>query len=468
MKPLLIILLTLFGSVLPTFAESITYRIVDYNADAAAFTLAASGQRPVGSYAIFDNEFGATRGNRYNQIPRNKAATLWLMGWEGCTIERVTLWMCSNRSSGTAALEVTSGDATLFTMRAADFADPEAWFGRWVAKDHGVYVATTKNMTTLAPVSDDVAITLKGGTPEGSVYLDAVTIDYQPVGPVESPLGWAFEKLEAKGKIADGDVLMLYRSGDAAGDIDGMATSHYLDAIGLASTSNVAEPFVTTFTAHTTDDGHWTLTNQYGQQLGATSAQGLAWDAGVTTWDIALGYSGAEVSSTHTKYGTLRYNAPAESYARFWNYTSASLPLPYLYRRVRQHEPVVSNDLLLPDAERRADLAETDTLVLRAQLMPVTTTDRRLLWASSDETVATVASGIVFLHAPGQAIITASSADGGSTASCRVVVDNTAAAISTLRNDKASASPAYHLDGRRAARRNTSVTISSDGRKRID
>lgn len=44
--------------------------------------------------------------------------------------------------------------------------------------------------------------------------------------------------------LADGDVVMLYRSGDAAGNIDGMETSHYLDAIGLNSTSDVQEPDV--------------------------------------------------------------------------------------------------------------------------------------------------------------------------------------------------------------------------------
>lgn len=452
---LVIALLALFAG-LTASAESVTYRIVEYNADADDFTLAACGLRPVGSYAIFENEFGSTRGNRYNQIPRNKQATLWLEGWEGCTINSVTLSMCSNNSSGTAALSVTSGDATFFTMRAADFASDE-WFGHWVSKDLRTYVDITKEMTQLTPVGPDgeVAITVKGGTPEGSVYLDAVTIDYTPADGVttESPLGWVFEKLEAKSTLADGDVVILYRSGDAAGDIDGMEQSRYLDAIGLASTSNVTEPFVITFTAHKTADGHWTLTSQYGEMLGATSAQALAWDAGTTTWDITLGYSGATIASTNSKYGTLRYNAPTESYPRFWNYTSTSLPLPYLYRRVRQIEPIISTALTFDAAERTVSLATQDTLVLHTTLLPANATDKSLAWASSDEGVATVKSGIVFPHNAGEAIITATTRDGGAHATCRIIVTEGDTGIhATPLSPHNTSFTTYNHDGRRATK----------------
>lgn len=456
MKYTLIIALTTLFACLTAAAESVTYRIVEYNADAGAFTLAACGQRPVGSYAIFENDFGATRGNRYNQIPRNREATLWLEGWEGCTINSVTLSICSNNTSGTAALSVTSGDVTLFTMRAADFASDE-WFGHWVSKDLRTYVDVTKEMTQLVPVGpdDEVAITLKGGTPEGSVYLDAVTIDYTPsdIVSTESPLGWVFEKLEAKSTLADGDVVILYRSGDAAGDIDGMEQSRYLDAIGLASTSNVTEPFVVTFTANKTNDAHWTLTSQFGQQLGAAGAQALAWDAGITTWDITLGYNGATIASTNSKYGTLRYNAPAESYPRFWNYTSTSLPLPYLYRRVRQIEPIISTALTFDAAERTVSLATQDTLVLHTTITPATATDTRVAWTSSDESVATVKSGIVFPHTAGEAIITATTRDGGAHATCRIIVKEDETSIrSTPLSPHNTSFTTYDHDGRRATK----------------
>lgn len=455
------LLLTLMAS-----AESITYRIVEYDNDSADFILAACGQKPADSYAWFENKYGATYGNRYNQIPRNNQATLHLEGWGGCRIERITLSMCSNNKSGTMALLVNAGEESLYTSRAEDFAS-EAWAGRWVSKDVGIYVDLVRELAADVPVPADasVDITIKGGTQEGSVYLNAVTIDYAaaPGTPLESPLGWIFEKIEAKGKVADGDVLMLYRSGDAAGDIDGMEVSHYLDAVAVGSTTNVNNPSLLLFTAHATTDGHWTLTSQQGNMLGAKAAQHLAWDEGVTTWDITPGYNGATIASTNSKYGTLRYNAPAGSYARFWNYTSTSLPLPYLYRRLRQQEPVTSTSLTLAATVRTVYLSEQDTLVLRSSLLPATTTDRRIRWRSSDEAVATVNGGLVVLHGAGETTLTATAADGGSEATCRLTVLEAPSAIASPISPL-SAPTFYTLDGRPAASKPRGILIQH-GRK---
>lgn len=74
-------------------AAEVVYRIVEYNKATQDFILSASGQVPKGSYAWFENEYGATIGNRYNQIPRNKKAMLWLCGWQGCTIKGITFSM---------------------------------------------------------------------------------------------------------------------------------------------------------------------------------------------------------------------------------------------------------------------------------------------------------------------------------------------------------------------------------------
>lgn len=445
-------------------AESITYRITAYNASIGAFTLAPSGVKPAGSYAEFENEYGATTGNRYNQVPRHKDATLWLMGWDGCVIEGVTLSLCSNNKAGSGSLRITMNGEEIYTTATASF-DSEEWFGRWVSKDHATYVDIEKPLPHPFSVTTDaeVGITLKGGTQEGSLYIDAITIHYTPQEGVatESPLGWIYEKLEAKGHVTDGDILMLYRSGDAAGDIDGMSAQHYLDAIGVTSTTSVDDPFITLFTAHATPEGHWTLTNQYGQQLGASAAQHLEWDEGVCTWDIALGYDGANISNTDTRYGTLRYNAPSGSYPRFWNYTSKSLPLPYLYRRSRQQQPVISTQLLLAASERMVELGTQDTLIMRHTLLPAATTDRRITWQSSDEQVARVRSGIVELCGIGQTLITATSADGGSSATCLVTVTEPKDGISAPAAGSRVPAIAYDLQGRPVSPASRSIFIRS-------
>lgn len=63
-------------------AAEVVYRIVEYNKQTAEFEIAACGMVPHNSRVYFENEFGATTGNRYNQIPRNREAVLYLEGWQ--------------------------------------------------------------------------------------------------------------------------------------------------------------------------------------------------------------------------------------------------------------------------------------------------------------------------------------------------------------------------------------------------
>ena len=421
----LAVAMTLLAVSLAADAAEVVYRIVEYNKSTAEFALAASGRVPKGSWAYFQNDYGATTGNRYNQIPRNQKAVLYLEGWQGCKLKSVTLSMCSNSKSGQAGLTVSDGDTQLYRLRPADFAD-DTWFGDWVPKDLNVYVDITKPLDVPALTSSEASITLQGGTSEGSVYLDAVTIEYDEVpGTVlESPLGWSYEKLSKKSTLRAGDEVMIYRNGCAAADYDGMQTSHYLDAVALASTADVASPDVLRFTLDKADDQDlWTLTDQYGRRLGATGKQSLAWDEGNTQWAIELGYEGATVTNGNAGYGTLRYNAPEGSYARFNVYTSGSLPLPFLYRKDRQNEPVQSRSLTFGETDMEVYL-ESGHVALTPTMLPASTTDRRIIWSSSNEDVATVNGGYVTLLGTGQTVVTAKAQDGGAEACVSLTVSH--------------------------------------------
>lgn len=61
-----------------------------------------------------------------------------------------------------------------------------------------------------------------------------------------------------------------------------------------------------------------------------------------------------------------------------------------------------------------------ETLV--ATVSPINATDKTVTWSSSDSTVATVLNGVVSAVAPGTAIITATTTDGGFEESCTVTV----------------------------------------------
>lgn len=402
-------------------AAEVVYRIVEYNKQTAEFEIAACGMVPHNSRVYFENEFGATTGNRYNQIPRNREAVLYLEGWQGCKVRSITLSMCSNNKSGQVCVALNDGGTTLYESAPVDFASSE-WFGSWVSKDLGVYVDVTKQTDAPAIATDNATIVVAGGRSEGSVYLDAITIDYDEDGvELESPLGWQYEKLTKKSVLKAGDEVMIYRNGAAAADYDGMDESHYLDAVAVPSTSDVTSPDVLRFTIGKTDAQNWTFTDQHGRKLGATGKQQLAWGEGATEWTVDLGYDGATIAPAGTEYGTLRYSTPDNNYARFNLYTSKSLPLPFLYRKGEQKQPEQSRSLAFAEEEQTVSL-DAAHIGLRPTLLPKTTTDKRLRWTSSDESVATVAGGFVTLLGVGETTITAAAFDGGAEATIRLVV----------------------------------------------
>lgn len=384
--------------------------IESFNNDTQDFVIKSFGSQPMGASTYFENSFGATSGNRYNQIPRNREANLYLFGYENCSLKALSLSISSNNKQGSFGVSVFDGSKELYNQRPKDFID---WYGRWVSKDVNNYVNIEIPFAeALAVKSDSLRIRIYGGTSEGSVYLQALSMTYDTDVQVESPMGWAYEKLDKKATLSVGDVVVLYRSGSAAGDYDGIETSHYLDAVAVNSMTNLTEEAVSRFTIGRDESGtHYTLTNQYGEKLGAKGKQNLAWDEGVMTWDIRIGYDGAEISSTNSNYGTIRYNSPSGSYARFWNYTSTTLALPYLYRRDHQLQPVVSTGLEM--CAERTVCIDQDTVVARAKLLPATTTDFRLTWSSSDTSVAEVQDGIVELRALGDVVISATAHDSG-------------------------------------------------------
>ena len=403
-------------------AAEVVYKIVEYNKQTAEFEIAACGMVPRNSRVYFENEFGATTGNCYNQIPRNREAVLYLEGWQGCKVRSITFSMCSNNKSGQVGVALNDGGTTLYESAPVDFASSE-WFGAWVSKDLGVYVDVTKQTDAPAIATDNATIVVAGGRSEGSVYLDAITIDYDEDGvELESPLGWQYEKLTKKSTLNAGDEVMIYRNGAAAADFDGMDESHYLDAVAVPSTSDVTCPDVLRFTLDKSVDGAaWTFTDQFGRQLGATGKQQLAWGEGATEWTVDLGYDGATIAPAGTEYGTLRYSTPDNSYARFNLYTSKSLPLPFLYLKGEQKQPEQSRSLAFAEEEQTVSL-DAAHIGLRPTLLPKTTTDKRLRWTSSDESVATVAGGFVTLLGVGETTITAAAYDGGAEATMRLVV----------------------------------------------
>lgn len=427
-------------------AAEVMYKIVEYNKQTAEFAIAACGTVPRNSRVDFENKFGATTGNRYNQIPRNHEAVLYLEGWQGCKVRSITFSMCSNNKKGQVGVSLNDGGTTLYSLAPVDFASSD-WFGEWVSKDLGVYVDVTKQIDAPAITTNDMSIVVAGGKSEGSVYLDAITIEYDEADiALESPLGWQYEKLTKKSTLSAGDEVMIFRNGSAAADLGGMDETNYLDVVSVTSTADVTCPDVLRFTLNkSADQQHWTLTDQFGRQLGATGKQKLAWNEGITEWNIALDHEGATLTPTNEAYGTMRYSTPDNSYARFNLYTSKTLPLPFLYRKGEQKQPELSRSISFAEEEMTVSL-DVAHIGLHPTFMPKTTTDKRLHWKSSNESVATVTGGYVTLLSVGEATITATTYDSGVETTMHLVVTEPTA-INGATNDAKVHSPRKVLDG---------------------
>ncbi len=72
--------------------------------------------------------------------------------------------------------------------------------------------------------------------------------------------------------------------------------------------------------------------------------------------------------------------------------------------------------------ESSISMNEGDTKKLTATIIPDNATNKNVTWASSDEKVATVSNGLITALSVGTTTITATTEDGGKTASCKVEV----------------------------------------------
>ncbi len=404
MKRILFILILAASAM--AHAHEAVIQISEFDNKTGEFTLKQWGRVPTDSYVEFWNTFGCISGNRYNQIPGNHNATLTLVGWEGCVIDSVTLSMCSNNYTGNVRLTVEAGSASLFTMPTTAFND-SSWYGAWLSKDCRVYGDITKEMRPyLVRDTDEVVIHVSGGSTKGeSVYLHRITIHYSTLRDTQSPLGYVYQKMEKKDVLHDLDTVFLFRSGYASGDFGGMEHG-VLDAETLHSYSDVYEPWIVHFVAHQ-DGSIWRLTDLWsGDTLCTTGLKNLSWNTGVDTWSITTDYSGAIITSTQQNYGTICFNAAISSGPGFRTYakSSSDCPLPFLYRRVRQNQPVAVSTISML-MERTKGLG--DTIVLLPSLLPKNATEERVIWTSSLPEVASVRDGIVRLHSMGQVLITA-------------------------------------------------------------
>ena len=83
-------------------------------------------------------------------------------------------------------------------------------------------------------------------------------------------------------------------------------------------------------------------------------------------------------------------------------------------------------------------LVEGDSQTLTATISPSNAENQKVLWSSSNSSVATVKEGVVTAIKPGNATITVKSDDGGKTATCEVTVNAKVYPVTGVTLDKTS------------------------------
>lgn len=86
-----------------------------------------------------------------------------------------------------------------------------------------------------------------------------------------------------------------------------------------------------------------------------------------------------------------------------------------------------------------AELTEGDKITLKATVAPENASNKNVTWSSSNASVATVDNGVITAVAPGSAVITVTTEDGGKTASCAVTVKARVYPVTGVTLDKSSA-----------------------------
>ena len=86
-----------------------------------------------------------------------------------------------------------------------------------------------------------------------------------------------------------------------------------------------------------------------------------------------------------------------------------------------------------------AELVEGETITLVAIVTPDNASNKNLSWSTSDASVASVENGLVTAIAPGAAVITVTTEDGGKTATCNIQVKAKEYPVEGVSLDKTSA-----------------------------
>ena len=160
-----------------------------------------------------------------------------------------------------------------------------------------------------------------------------------------------------------------------------------------------------------------TVNEEYSQTLAATGSDTITWsvDSGSLPTGLSLDRSTGTITGTPTTEGTSTFTVKAKN-----SYGSDSKEYT-LTIDPKQTVSVTGVSL----SATSLTLTEKETTTLTATVEPADAANQKVTWSSSASAVTTVdANGKVTAVGAGTAVITVTTADGGKTATCKVMVEH--------------------------------------------
>ncbi len=250
------------------------------------------------------------------------------------------------------------------------------------------------------------------------------------------------------GEVVNGTIISdCYNSGNIKGDLRvgglvGLINSSYRstisksfstgEVIGRSAVASILANYVETYSTPYTEkcvsaSNLLKSSNNYVYKIGAGSvSSNLAWD----NMPVYIGSTLTKVSGTasnaHGQNTPLEelmqqqtYEALGWNFNNIWIMTDTFPTLKWLPAQVNPNTPSTSVTV----TPKTAELEVNNKITLSATVTPENATDKTIVWASSDTSVATVdaATGEVTAVAEGKAVITATTVDGASD-TCQIKV----------------------------------------------
>ena len=244
----------------------------------------------------------------------------------------------------------------------------------------------------------------------------------------------------------------VFRSADNGADI-AIVNESYMDDFSRA----ILHPSSVRLSFAQSPDYPWVAADGYVRSGNAGVGGSSSWFSATLSHTDSVSVSFEWQAGSESGYDFFRFTANGESHishsGNAAGFTAYTLALPAGYHTLRwEYEKDGIIDLGTDEARVRLlrvayrqpgnpptvavtgvelshtsiSLAAGATLALVAVIAPANATNRLVTWSSSNEAIATVSQGLVTALASGNAVVTATTADGGFTDSCVVIVQPSA------------------------------------------